>query len=279
MKAILIAVVAAISLGSCSMKQMVLNNLDWLALREIDSLFDLASEQKDFLEPHIERNHRQLKQSISLKVAAILKTVSQKSQSKKLEKNDLRLALREFQAMRRDFLIENSPIISRFFKSLSNKQLDHWEEKLKERDEPWEELAEAENFGKELKQYREDQLDKLSYWFGDLKEPQIKVVESHSINSQEEVQNLLAARRKKRVVLVTQVRTKSETELKAFFDQWAYQPNLRSEIAKVEGRDWSTWFVDYWWDLYESLDSEQRQQFTERLDEIAIALNTFHHST
>ena len=160
-------------------------------------------------------------------------------------------------------------------KGLSEKQLNHYEKELLERDEELVELLSSENFEEEMVDYVEDQTDRLHYWFGDLTPAQMTIVAKHTKQTKEGLKRYLEKRRKRRALLMTKVRLVSEEELKVFFDNWAYQPNLRSKLANIPGKPWDEWFKEFLLDIFATLNKRQKAQFNERLEGIMEDLRAF----
>ena len=232
MKNFLLLICATFVFSSCSIRQMLLNNLDWLAIRQLEDTFDLNDKQIEDIEPQIKRIHNQLKTQTSLQITGVISRFKQNA-SDGLNRVEVDEAFAGFQKIRKDFLLEHSEAISRFLKGLSEKQLNHYETQLLERDEDLVELLDSEDFEEEMVDYVEDQTDRLHYWFGDLTPAQMKIVAKHTNQTKDGLKRYLEKRRKRRALLMTKVRLVSEEELKVFFDNWAYQPNLRSKLANI----------------------------------------------
>ena len=188
-------------LTSCSMRQAVLNNLDWIVINELDDTFDLNSKQLDIIKPQVEAAHLSLKKEYSQQLGMRLRNLALSSKDG-ISREELEPVLKFMMILRRDFMIKNSENLGYFFKGLSDRQLKHYQEELAERDEDVQELLDEDNFEEEVGDYVENRADRLKTWFGDLDDKQLKIVRKYIAPNKESLQRYVDRRRKKQDVFI-----------------------------------------------------------------------------
>lgn len=276
MKALILTIIT-LALSSCSMRQTVLNRLDWFALMQIEDRFDLEDVQSATIEPELAKVKQQIKENYGPRLAAALQRLAEDNKDK-LDKEELESFLSKIYLIRKDLLLANSETVAKFLATLTPEQIQHYEEEVKENDEDLVELIESEDFESAKEDYLEERVELLENWYGELNKMQIEIVERYTLPSRKTMKEMYDNRLKKRETFNKFLKEADQEGFKNYFVNWANDRTMRAKLAGVKDRNWHQWTLDYFLALDGSLSSEQRLHLNQELLKLANDLTYFNRS-
>ena len=218
-----ITLIAALAVSSCTFRKLLLNNADWLAMRQIDSFFDINSKQRKQINPEVKATVAWVKSEKFPELSALLTEMKKAWElgitAEKLAEFDVRIS-----AFRVEIVNQIATPAGVFLASLSDDQIKHLEQELADSNKRLEKLVAMtpEEFASKR---RDRVLENLEEWFGDLsKGDGEKLINVVGVN-RDRVVTHLEGRRVSQKTFVDFLRTRPTPEaISAQLKLWADQP-------------------------------------------------------
>jgi hypothetical protein len=220
------SLILLLSLQGCSLRKIILQNAEWLTMRQVDKWFALTPSQRDIVKPEVTAAVKWFKTDKLPEVRALLRDIKTEWErgitEDKLVEFDRRIV-----ELRVSVISRIAEPAGKFLATLDEGQLAHLEKQFK-------------NFNKRLeksanmppdewqKTRRKETLDELEEWFGDLSKPDaeklLETVENRDHNS---VKLYLEARSTAQQTFVSFLQErKPANEIASQLVVWAEKPEL-----------------------------------------------------
>jgi hypothetical protein len=253
---------------------------DWYIMYKIDSYFDINDAQEDFLDPKIDQLHAWHRREEIPRVITFLTQVKIEVQNGFSEKN-LPWIESEYKQMRDRVNQKIADDIATFLATLSNDQIDYFENKLEEDNKRHEDRRSnrTKRTDEEWRERRQERIiERLEDWYGDLTDHQKKTVLANVVLVRQDQTDHDEERREVQKRIIKLMRAKKTTnEIKEYISAWFMDPSIFSSTnyeEEVEKRK-VTW-MDYWIKLNEILSQKQKQHALNKLQDYIDMLEDIH---
>ncbi|MFW7381102.1 MAG: DUF6279 family lipoprotein [Oligoflexus sp.] len=258
----------AFLLSSCTFQGLVYRNIDWLATRRVNKMFDLNREQQRSFDPEIRRLVNEVKVIAVGGGIEVLGELQKVTADDEFSKDDFLAVEKKLFRLYQQIVRHIVDDTARFYKALEDQQLEHFQEKLAEGPKWLSSLAEADDksFPKELRKSLAKSQERYESWLGPLTKQQMEVQKESWPSSPEEAQAWLDDRHKQHAAFVQIVRKNSEEEFKKSLLAWAEDPKWLRQQAELgeDPRD----FREFIFRLRETFTPEQVQFLHKRAGEL-----------
>lgn len=267
MRSLFFVILLVMSLTGCSRIGFVVQWADTLILSQLDSNFDLNSEQKEQIRPLVESSWSQIRQEHFPRIANFLETLASDLESTEFSEKIIHQRFEEGQILFRRAWREFEPVGLKLAEISGPDQeksfLKDFEKDTKKRAE---EISTPE---KRLRKDRERYERWLDFWVGRLTKEQDQQLEGHiqthpfpfeeQAKNREKVKNdLLALKPSERVAWVK----------KSFADP----DSVRSEESTAAMKKWREGLQSYLWMFWQSATEKQKKSFDKTLKDRAAEL-------
>ncbi|MGA1600322.1 MAG: DUF6279 family lipoprotein [bacterium] len=255
--------------SGCSSLSLGYNNLNWLIRWELDSYFDLTSEQEAWLKTqlaaHIEWHRREeLPQYV-----AFLREIQQRA-GDGLTAEEWRGGIVRFEQGRARLMDRLRPDAAAFLAGLTPQQLEHLREKMEEENQ---ELAERlqEPREKRREERREETLENLEEWFGKLSPEQQTAfgeIYDRTASQEDPTENRLERRQRTQQEFLALLEQNPAPEQASEW-LWAWQ---RGWSQASGSSDWRTRYEERMLAMDALLTPSQREHAARKLEGYALDL-------
>lgn len=266
----IILIVSVLTLQACLVKNILYQQIDWLAIRQFNETFAPTDEQSKIFEPQIKSWVNSVKFNVFEKVAEGFSNAAQQTQDSYSKAELLQFEQTMLEA-RKIFMLPGISIASKFLKSLSDEQLNAFLKKMQEKEEQFTEIIEADQSEfAELRDERVEEIeDRMDFWIGEMTKKQSEFTRDFWWKDIKTISQRLERRHKLQQKLISIIKTSDEKQLSAFFMKWAddidHLNNLTFPNEKIRPFSMRRYFSA----LVKTLNPKQKQVLEERLAEIA----------
>ena len=252
----------------CTFTQVIYDNADWFLLVEINSQFDLTSEQEKFLKPRLKDWISQQKEVQTPKIISLLNQSAVISKQGLTPSNLAHLS-EQIEQIKMFMIRTLAPNTALLIQMLTPMQFDHHSKKLEDSNEELANLVkDKEDFEENLQDYIDDRIDNLEEWFGPLtKEQESRIAQWLTRPRSHFVTSLEFRRSMQRIWLTQLKKIKARPELESFIIHWGKD---KSGYMTVEEKNFQQQRRSNWQQFAltfdKSLSSKQRAFLKERIE-------------
>lgn len=261
-------------LQACIVQNLLYSQIDWLAVRQFDETFEPTDEQSKIYEPFIKSWVNGVKGEVFRKVAEGFDQAS-KNAKDDFSKDDLLTLEATMIDARKIFMLPGISNSSKFLKSLSDKQLDIFKQKMQEKEDQYTEILEAdESDFSDLQNDRVEEIaDRMESWMGPLTKEQIGLTRDFWWKDKANIKLRFERRHKVQDKLLEIIKSSNEKELSVFFTKWADDIDYLNKLTFPNEKNRLFSMRDYFLALNKTLTPTQHRFLQERFAEIAKDLN------
>ncbi|MBQ46189.1 MAG: hypothetical protein CMP10_01610 [Zetaproteobacteria bacterium] len=263
-------------LSSCSMRQLIVRNIDYFLMREMDSYFDLTSEQYDIYRKkggvHLEWFKQTQIPWIKTEVEII------RMAKEPLPPEFLRsVAEEKFKKAWIAVCDRMAADAAVLFHSLTPAQLEHFEERLIEKSKLFSKLVELppDDYLEEYRDIQDDGLDRMSDWVGSVTDEQKAMFLKLTFVGQEQYRQEAAIWIEIRTAFISQLKQKiKQGGVEDFLKKWARHPDIDGQ-KYAQYRKWRlSRQIDVWVAMEKTITPKQRSYRSEQMLQVISDLNT-----
>lgn len=268
---------ALLVLASCSMHKIIVKNLNWVVMREVNKYFDLSDEQYKY---YREKSRAHLDWFKRTQIPWIIADLTKIQQAKEPLPSEYLTTIAEERVPKlwialADRLADDG---AHLFRSLNAEQFDHFEKKLVEDSEVFSKLAALppKEYTEEFHKLQKETINKMSDWVGDLTDEQKKKFRELTFVKQDQYQKETAIWIEIRREFVRQVKLKvaSNDDVAKFLRHWARNPDIEGEKYR-QYRKWRlSRQIALWVEMEKTITPKQRAFRTQRMTELINDLKT-----
>ncbi|HET9237836.1 MAG TPA: DUF6279 family lipoprotein [Oligoflexus sp.] len=267
---VLMALACLTLLSACSLRKVIISQLDWFLMRKMDHYFDLTDQQYEQFskkgKTHLNWFGETQIPGLILEIERIRAT--QAPLDPAYMKNLLDERSRSLWNAMADRMAADA---AELFRQLTPQQFDHFEKALEEDSEDYVEIVQLPP-GKFKKAYRDLQdeiMDKMENWVGPLTDEQKARIVAITAMSQEDYAREVSILVEIKKEFLRQVKEKvKEGGVEAFLKSWARQPNIRGERYAMY-QDWQvTRQLNLWIEMEKMVTEKQRKHREEKLAQL-----------
>lgn len=253
--------------SSCISVSTWYNWADTYLANEIDNLFDLTSEQDDFIDSRLDVFHEWHRKHELPRYITFLEDIERRTRNP-LTPADLewfRNTFEEFYHKMVEALVDDGVV---FFMTLDRKQIDHLEQRLDELNREW--LEEQDYSDDSFEEDAiEERLSRYEEWLGDLTESQ-KAFLTESMTDLRDRSKLYYEHRlrsQRRFLEILKKRSSAD-EMKRKLLQWQMQPeSYETEEYLQQSKTWQSQTEKTILFLDKAATREQREHFNMKIDD------------
>ena len=274
----IIIVFFCLLISSCSLRHFVVGHLDWFAMRQLDSYFDLTSEQYEAFDEKMKSHLRWFQKTKAPMLTAELLVIERAKDplSKEYLKSLFQEKLRGLYLDVVDHVAEDA---ARLFKQLDPEQLAHLEEKVMERSKKYSDLMDLneKEYLEEYADLQEKSIDRMENWVGSLSEAQKNKMDKLTFVAREQYREegrIYVEIRKTFFVRLREklARNASIDEIKNFLQGWAKNPDIGGDRYKVYREKRSERYLLVVSELEKTITNEQRAHRREQIAKTILDL-------
>jgi hypothetical protein len=263
-------------ISSCSMRKLIVRNLDWFLMQEMDAYFDLTDEQYSF---YREKGNGHLEWFKKTQAAWIMADLDIIRRAKKplpplYLKSIAEEKFAKIWIALGDRLAADG---AHLFQRLTPLQFAHFEEKLIEESEIFSQLINLppKEYLEEFRDLQADGIDKMEDWVGSLTDGQEAKFIELTFVGQEQYQKEAAIWIEIRTEFIRQIKLKvKQGGVVEFLKSWARHPDIKGDKYK-QYRKWRlARQVAVWVEMEKTITIKQRAYRSEQMATIIDDLKT-----
>ena len=256
---------------SCStyVVEKVYDNLDWLAINEIDDYFDLNEKQDDYLEKEFAEVlnwHKHNELPFFKDTLLTIKNLVNAEQISSDQINKIRLL---FSKTKKEYILKLEPVIVSFLRTVDKAQLEYLKEELQEYNNDHEEeltdTNEKEYFEEKLKDAHDDFEDRT----GSITDEQREILRNYGGISY--ASQLIRAEQRKiyqKAFLTFMDSSPNEPAIKAIVINWLLNPQELMTPETIQSKDKGRAIRnEYYLKMHKTLSHEQKKELSEQIDD------------
>jgi len=182
-------------LAGCSATRIVYNKLDWILVWYISDFFTLDDAQQDHLETVVEHNLEWHRRDQLPKYAQLLREIERDFSADVVTLEMLERYHVRFMVLWDEFIVQITPDMTSFFRTLSQEQVDEFIANLEESNqELWEEYA-GKTPEERLERRQKSTIKGIERFFGRLSDEQQELIHSYQASLHDVSLDWMASRR------------------------------------------------------------------------------------
>lgn len=211
--------------GCTNLRRVAYKYADWFVINEIDNYFDITSEQKADLKPKVAAHVTWFRQEFSKEIITTLTEVHVRV-ARGLVPIDVTWARSQVEALAKKLMHRLAPDAAIFLSSLSDKQIEFFQQKLNKSNKRWEDLLAKDDADLAEAQAKKNK-ENLKAWLGSSTPEQVELVSKQTGNWREAHSTYLNERRAAQQTFVDLVKNKkSAKDMLKIFKSWIENPAL-----------------------------------------------------
>ena len=182
-------------LAGCSATRIVYNKLDWILVWYISDFFTLDDAQQDHLETVVERNLEWHRRDQLPKYAQLLREIERNFSADVVTLEMLERYHAHSMVLWDEFIVQITPDMTEFFRTLSQEQIDEFIANLEESNQDlWEEYA-GKTPEERLERRQKSTIKGIERFFGRLSDEQQELIHSYQASLHDVSLDWMASRR------------------------------------------------------------------------------------
>ncbi len=264
-------------LTSCSFRRLAIQNIHWLLMYQLDSMFDTTQKQEEFLKPKINEIVKWIKNTKVEKLISILIELRKRVLNGVTE-TDRDWFNNQVDQLTIGLMLKASDVAAAFLATLNSEQTEYFAGYLEERNERFIKYVQSSKieYQEQIKERFEYRFERLEKYFNYLTEKQKSVLYSATTFDQNKDQKNYKHRLETQNIWISLFKTNDQEKIKNFIVQWAKNRTAgRSEEYMQYYRDWKKKRFSDLILISPMLEQEQKLNFEIFIDELIKDLKSF----